>query len=260
MLFASKDDYSQYSIIRIITLDKIMSTDVKEIANPCIEGVDGLYLFNDVITVEEELDLIAMMNEMQEEGSSIRNKIRTRVTMHFGHTFSAKTLRVDFDDTPPPIPERLRSIIDKVIETNTKDEKSLENLSEWKYDQITINRYIKGGGISAHVDTHSSFDNMIVVISLGSPVLMRFEKDNKSVDLWTKPRSLMIMKDEARYDWTHKIPIRNTDTDPEGQIIVRDNRTSITIRKVRKDFKCDCSYKTLCDYQNPTSFHLPDRL
>lgn len=89
---------------------------------------------------------------------------------------------------------------------------------------------------------------------------MRFHKEQKNIDLWIKLRSLLIMKDEARYDWTHKIPTRNTDTDFMGNIIFRDNRTSITIRKVRNDFRCDCSYKNSCDYQNPLSFHIPDRL
>lgn len=80
-----------------------------------VEGIDGLYIFDDIITNKEEVEIMIMIDDMQKEGSSIRNKISTRLTMHFGHTFSAKTLRIDFDDQPPEIPEKLKNFIDDVI-------------------------------------------------------------------------------------------------------------------------------------------------
>ena len=94
--------------------------------NTYIYPINGLYLFDDVMTEKEEADLITMIDLLQEEGSSIRNKIRTRITMHFGHTFSASMLRVDPDDQPPKIPEVIRNLIDKSIRENKPDDKSLE--------------------------------------------------------------------------------------------------------------------------------------
>lgn len=97
--------------------------------------------------------------------------------------------------------------------------------------------------------------------------MMRFEKAQTiAVEILIKPRSLMIMKDEARYNWTHMIPTRFSGPRIDGHKSNGSNyyqgcRTSITIRKIRKDFKCECSYKTLCDYQNTSLFHhQPDHL
>lgn len=216
--------------------------------------IPGLTIINDVITSDQEIELIRIIDDLQTDGSTIRNKIKTRTTMHYGYVFSAALLRVDFDDHVPDIPDRIRHIINNIFI------KFYPELSDWEYDQITINRYEKGGGIAAHVDTHSSFDENVVIISLESPVVMRFNNDDEKEDFWILPRSLLIMTDQARYLYMHKIPTRNTDSLSDGEIIARSNRTSITIRKVRKDGICDCKYPKRCDYQNPTSFHTPDRL
>lgn len=218
--------------------------------------IEGLQIFNNVITETEELKLLEQIDELQNEGSSIRNKLRTRVTMHFNHAFSAKTLKIDFNDNVPEIPNEIKALIKKIFASQIK----FHDLLNWKYDQVTINRYQGKGGIAAHIDTHSSFDMFIVIVSLGSSVVMRFQHNNNKKDIWVPARSLMIMSDQARYLYTHKIPTRKTDVDPANNIVKRGDRTSVTIRKVRKDMICECDYPEKCDYQTPESFHTPDRL
>jgi alkylated DNA repair dioxygenase AlkB len=244
----------------------------------------GLFVFNDVITPEIEQFLNAKVDSIESgdsaENDCIREVVRTRSTFHFGHVFDPVTLKVDPDDDTVEIPSEISQIINDVFQRDESNIADL-NLSEWSYDQITINRYdgSKKSGIGSHVDTHSPFDDKIVVISLGAPVTIRFElphitDDNKHfvqnmdefdslpkrIDLWVEPRSLLVMSGMSRYLYKHKIPVRKTDTAPDGSVIKRDTRTSITIRKVKFDGVCECEYPLMCDYQNPASLVLPDRL
>ena len=49
--------------------------------------------------------------------------------------------------------------------------------------------------------------------------------------LLLEPRSVLVMQDDARYQWKHSIPVRNTDT-YDGAKIVRARRLSLTFRNV----------------------------
>jgi alkylated DNA repair dioxygenase AlkB len=46
-----------------------------------------------------------------------------------------------------------------------------------------------------------------------------------------EPRSLVVLKGEARYGWMHGIPARKSD-DVEGRTLKRSRRVSLTFRKV----------------------------
>lgn len=80
-------------------------------------------------------------------------------------------------------------------------------------NQIIINKYIPGQGISAHRDHYPIFDNDIATLSLGSPIVMEFNhiKAIKILnikikkELLLKPGSLLVFGDDARYKWTHEI-------------------------------------------------------
>ena len=219
--------------------------------------IPGLFCCPNILSHHQASFLLDLVDKYEDSGESIRNKIRKRVTMHFGHVFSASKLKVDFNDEPPKIDDKLRSYIDYIIHLYHPE------LLDWEYDQVTINRYYEKGGIGAHVDTHSSFDENILIISLGSPTVMRFQHcvdKDKIVDVWIPDRSMLLMSGESRYRWTHKISNRKTDYDPQGVLVHRGMRTSITVRKVIKTGICECKYPEACDYQNPSSFHVPDRV
>lgn len=246
-----------------------------------INSEHGLYIFKDVITAEEEQNLLELIDSL-ESGDSKRNYVRTRTTLHFGHVFNPATLKVDPSDSTIEIPKDISNVIDSIFR-QTHIGNANDSLSDFDYDQITINRYVGGTkcGIGSHVDTHSTFTDKIISLSLGAPTVMRFElpkitDDNsefveamgleyyeslpKSVDIWVEPRTLMVMSGMSRYLYKHKISIRKTDIDPDGDIIKRRTRTSITIRKANFTGTCDCEYPMMCDYQNPSSLVLPDRM
>ena len=89
-------------------------------------------------------------------------------------------------------------------------------------DQLTVNRYLAGQvsstaaadcsivalsrttlhiqGIPPHVDTHNCATATILSLSLASGVLMVFRSlaTGRQVPVWLPPRSLLVMRDEAR--------------------------------------------------------------
>ena len=101
-------------------------------------------------------------------------------------------------------------------------------------DQVIVNEYLPGQGISAHVDCEPCFKDTIVSLSLGSNCVMNFTNKldkAKRIPIWLEPRSLIVMKGEARYKWLHSIPARGWD-EWEGERHDRKRRVSLTFRKV----------------------------
>jgi len=100
-------------------------------------------------------------------------------------------------------------------------------------DQVIINEYQPGQGISAHIDCVPCFTDTIGSLSLGSPCVMDFShsKTGEKSSLLLEPRSLLVLSGDARYHWQHAIAGRKTDR-CQGQAILRTRRISLTFRKV----------------------------
>ena len=108
--------------------------------------------------------------------------------------------------------------------------------------QLTLNEYLPGQGIAAHIDTESCFGPEIFVISLGSGVTMTMTEQKPSQStgatvetklkkhVYLKPRSLLILKGHARYSWSHMIAPRKNDK-VDGHLIGRGRRVSLTFRQ-----------------------------
>ena len=105
-------------------------------------------------------------------------------------------------------------------------------------DQVIINEYRSGQGIDPHVDS-LNFDSHICSLSLGSDIIVRFQKDfkldysktNTIIPIKLYKRSFLEMTGNARYKWKHGISKTKKDGDS-----VRGTRYSITFRKVIKDY------------------------
>ena len=101
-------------------------------------------------------------------------------------------------------------------------------------DQLIVNEYLPGQGITNHVDCESCFDDVIVSLSIGSPAVINFvHKDDKSrvIPLLLESRSLMVITGPARYEWMHGIKGIKNET-WEGNKFPRRRRLSLTFRKV----------------------------
>ena len=101
-------------------------------------------------------------------------------------------------------------------------------------DQVIVNEYQPGQGISSHIDCQPCFKDTIVSLSLGSGCIMDFTNKSdktKKVPVWLAPRSLVVLSGEARHEWLHGIAARRSD-EWDGQKYERRRRVSLTFRKV----------------------------
>jgi alkylated DNA repair dioxygenase AlkB len=98
------------------------------------------------------------------------------------------------------------------------------------FQQMLVNEYLPGQGISPHRD-YAPFGRTVVSLSLLSPCVMDFRHPptGRKERLLLEPRNLLVLSDEARYDWEHGIAPRKWDVWQEMGI-ERARRLSVTFR------------------------------
>ena len=142
------------------------------------------------------------------------------------------------DETIDPIPDLVKKLMNEWYENQ---------VINYLPDQVTVNLYEKGQGIPMHIDTHSCCENEIISLSLGSSIVMDFERIKSPAgqisSVLLKRRSLLILRDEARYCWKHGIACRKFDPhlNTSNQLVFteRSTRVSFTLRK-SKNSACSC--------------------
>ncbi|CAL4128276.1 unnamed protein product, partial [Meganyctiphanes norvegica] len=170
--------------------------------------------------------------------------LKHRQVRHFGYEFKYGSNCVDKDE---PLMDQIPELLNPILEKITS-----QNIMEYTPDQLTVNRYLPGQGIPPHVDTHSSFTDEILSLSLGSAVIMDFREvseDGQHYAVYLPPRSLCIMSGPARYIWSHGICPRMTDVVPSVSglhLHSRKERVSFTFRKIRSG-ECPCEHTKVCD-------------
>lgn len=115
-------------------------------------------------------------------------------------------------------------------------------------------------GISSHVDTHSAFENQIIVVSLQSDVVIRYKdcaNNATTIDKLIPKNSVLLMQDAARYKYKHGIFTRRYDLSPfDNKLIERTQRVSITFRKTRTK-PCECPFPEFCDWDRNGTMAFP---
>lgn len=95
-------------------------------------------------------------------------------------------------------------------------------------EQVIVNEYVPGQGIGAHVDQPDLFGPVVLSASLGSPCVMHFTRAGQDTYVQPlAPRSVVVLREAARYEWQHAIPARRED---EG--VLRTRRVSLTFRSM----------------------------
>ena len=232
--------------------------------------VSGCRLWVDWITPEEEALLLQSVDVgCWEEG------LKRRV-QHYGFTFNYRTLMLDYmreaagmAALPPclALAERMQAVdggpppgagagagagyaeTDPAAGTAQETDRGALPLT-----QLTVNEYLPGQGIAAHIDTHNCFGPRMFFLSLGGGVTMTLQRrsdrgvgagaggaweddtrgqgqgqgDKKHI--WLPPRSLLMIEGDARYNWSHGIAARFNDK-VNGRVIPRTRRVSLTFRQ-----------------------------
>lgn len=123
--------------------------------------------------------------------------------------------------TAPPIPDWGRRLADRLL---------ADGVTAEPFDQMLVNEYLPGQGISLHRD-YAPFGRTVVSLSLLSPCVMDFRlaPSGRKESLLLEPRSLLVLEGEARYDWEHGIASRKRDA-WHGLPVERGRRLSVTFR------------------------------
>jgi alkylated DNA repair dioxygenase AlkB len=145
-----------------------------------------------------------------------------RRVQHYGWLYDYKVSRVNPENYLGPLPDIFAKMVDKISDELGK---------AMNFDQVIVNEYEPGQGISAHVDCMPCFGPVVAAISLGSPCEMVFQNlaTRVRVSLILEPQSLLIISGESRSAWSHAIPARRSDI-VEGTRLLRHRRVSLTFR------------------------------
>lgn len=143
-----------------------------------------------------------------------------RRVQHYGYRYDYKSRRIESSMFLGPLPGFVANLLPRL--------QAIDALGQIP-DQLIVNEYQPGQGISAHVDCESCFNNRVTSLSLGSSCEMEFRHrfSGQVLTVTLAPGSLVVMADEARYDWTHQIRPRLRDNG-----VPRRRRISLTFRKV----------------------------
>ncbi|OAI54520.1 hypothetical protein AYO47_09970 [Planctomyces sp. SCGC AG-212-M04] len=181
--------------------------------SPAALGIPGLQYFSEFVTAEEERDLVAAIDA--EEWDTTWDRRR----QPYGATYGKSSAPVR------PIPAWGLKLAGRLDEMKLIDR---------PFDQMLINEYEPGQGIAMHRD-YEPFDRTVVSLSLLAPCVMDFRHvaSGRKESLLLERRSLIVLSDEARYEWEHGIARRKSDG-WQGRVIPRGRRLSVTFRVLKK--------------------------
>ena len=209
-LLSDKPTYLNGKVDPAINLD----IESNEITFP---QVDGLAYISNFISSEEHNELLSDID------SQVWLDDLKRRVQHYGYKYDYKNHQINRSMYIAPLPDWAMKIAHRLDGT----------YSNTLPDQVIVNEYEPGQGIENHIDCKTCFRETVISLSLGSPCVMNFAEyrgeGKKSILL--EPRSLIVLKKAARYDWTHGIAKRKSDVWNDEKLI-RSRRVSLTFRTV----------------------------
>ena len=180
--------------------------------------IKGLRYIQNYINEDEHEVLLAQIDK-----NTWINDLKRHV-QHYGFMYDYKARRVNHTMHVGPLPPWLQELAEKL---------QIDGHMPKVADQVIVNEYEPGQGISSHIDCEPCFERTVVSLSLGSDCVMDFTNklDKTKTSIWLARRSIIVLSDEARYMWLHGIAPRKSD-EWGGQRYHRQRRISLTFRRV----------------------------
>jgi alkylated DNA repair dioxygenase AlkB len=177
------------------------------------EEPEGLVYRPELLAVDEERELLAILESLRFDPIVIHGQAARRTARHFG-------LDYDYEARTPqpgePVPEWLLPVRARAAE--------LAELEPDELVEILVQRYPPGATIGWHRDAPAF--GTVVGISLGSSSRLRFQRgkgeQRRVWEILLEPRSGYVLTGKARTSWQHSIP-------PTKEL-----RYSITFRTLRR--------------------------
>ena len=185
-----------------------------------VGAVPGLKFWEGFLTPEEQAECVRQVDGAKDMW---RNDLRRRV-QHYGWLYDYKARSITSDMHVGPLPDWLAKLAKRLYEET--------GLFEMVPEQVIVNEYEPGQGISTHTD-HPGFGPTVCMVSLLDDWEMDFSENWKDKSPALLPRgSCTFLTDEARYIWQHGIAPRKSEQIPGGRRD-RNRRLSLTFRTVR---------------------------
>lgn len=190
--------------------------------------VPGLLIIDDFLSTEQEREALEVLNR---DDAGVWHEAFSRRVAHFGYSFDYDTNEIDRDsrDRTSDMPIFMKAMAKRVVQHLPPTCRE----HDVACDQCTANEYHPGQGIRPHIDTVHSFTSWIASVCMGSGAVfsLRHQKTGAIKHVYHKPRSLLLMTGESRYEWQHMIAPRKADV-VNGEFVPRAKRISLTFRKV----------------------------
>lgn len=180
--------------------------------------IPGLKYIARYISVPDEAELLAAV-DAEPWLSDLKRRVQ-----HYGYRYDYKARKVDPSMYLGPLPAWAQPLAARLVG---------EGHMPTAPDQLIVNEYQPGQGISSHVDCVPCFGPVVCSLTLGSQcvmVLSEVEGDGAET-LLLERGSLLVLADNARYKWRHAIPGRKSDQVDE-RVLPRQRRVSLTFRTV----------------------------
>jgi alkylated DNA repair dioxygenase AlkB len=178
-------------------------------------AIEGMTYLSDFLSLSEQ-DAVLREVDLQPWRDDLKRRVQ-----HYGYRYDYKARRVDDSMYLGALPSFAMPVARRLVE---------RSLFPQLPDQLIVNEYLPGQGITAHIDCEPCFAETIAMVSLGSAYEMEFihseTKDNVRPILLL-PGSVLVISGEARYHWLHQIRARKSD---HGN--PRRRRVSLTFRNV----------------------------
>jgi alkylated DNA repair dioxygenase AlkB len=180
-------------------------------------GIQGLEYLPDLLTPEEQVKVLAEIDK-----TPWQDDLKRRV-QHYGYKYDYKARAVNHSMYVGPLPPFAVEVAHQLM---------CHGLINGLPDQLIVNEYQPGQGISAHVDCEPCFKDTIVTVSLGSTYEMDFIslESGEVCSTLLEPGSALVLRGAGRYQWMHRIKARKSD---HG--VPRGRRVSLTYRSVILD-------------------------
>jgi DNA oxidative demethylase len=183
------------------------------VARPPSEEPEGLVYRPDLLTVDEEAEVLDVLASLRFDPIVMHGQPAKRTARHFG-------LDYDYEARTPqpgePLPDWILPVRERAAELAGHDPAELV--------EVLVQRYPPGSTIGWHRDAPAF--GTVVGVSLGGASRLRFQRgkgdDRRVWEVLLEPRSGYVLAGKARTSWQHSIP-------PTKEL-----RYSITFRTLRR--------------------------
>jgi len=186
--------------------------------NPEASAIRGLTYVSGFVSAAAQASLLQEIDR-QPWLADLKRRVQ-----HYGYKYDYRARAVDRSMRLGALPEWAARLGTAMVEAG---------LMPTLPDQVIVNEYEPGQGISSHIDCEPCFGGVIASLTLGSSCVMNFTQkaSGRVVPVFLEPRSLVVLAEDARYSWLHSIPARKSDV-YLGQSYPRSRRVSLTFRTV----------------------------